>query len=88
MNGDTVKDLLKSTTSEAVEKGAFGLPYIVINKGKDHLGIDDDTYFGSDRFEVMASKLGNWTNITYVSNICDITCIRMLVNNSGINFRC
>ena len=69
MNGDTVKDLLKTTTSEAVEKGAFGLPYIVINKGKDHLGIDDDTYFGSDRFEVMASKLGNLRNKTYVLNM-------------------
>ena len=85
MNDDTVKDMLKTTTSEAVEKGAFGLPYIVINKGKDHLGIDDDTYFGSDRFEVMASKLGNLRNLTHVSNI---TCIRMLVNNGGINFRC
>ena len=41
MNDDTVKDILKTTTSEAVEKGAFGLPYIVINKGKDHLGIDE-----------------------------------------------
>ena len=69
MNGDTIKDTLKTTTSEAVENGAFGLPYIVINKGKDHLGIDDDTYFGSDRFEVMASKLGNWTQITYLSNM-------------------
>ena len=69
MNGDTIKDTLKTTTSEAVEKGAFGLPYIVINKGKDHLGIDDDTYFGSDRFEVMASKLGNLRNKTYVLNM-------------------
>ena len=69
MNGDTIKDTLKTTTSEAVENGAFGLPYIVINKGKDHLGIDDDTYFGSDRFEVMASKLGNCSNITYLSNM-------------------
>ena len=69
MNGDTVKDALKTTTSEAVENGEFGLPYIVINKRKAHLGIDDDTYFGSDRFEVMASKLGNWTQITYLSNM-------------------
>ena len=69
MNGDTIKDTLKTTTSEAVENGAFGLPYIVIKKGKDHLGIDYDTYFGSDRFEVMASKLGNWTQITYLSNM-------------------
>ena len=69
MNGDTIKDTLKTTTSEAVENGAFGLPYIVINKGKDHLGIDDATYFGSGRFEVMASKLGNWTQITYLSNM-------------------
>ena len=69
MNGDTIKDTLKTTTSEAVENGAFGLSYIVINKGKDHLGIDDDTYFGSERFEVMASKLGNWANKTYLSNM-------------------
>ena len=69
MNGDTIKDTLKTTTSEAVENGEFGFPYIVINKRKDHLGIDDVTYFGSDRFEVMASKLGNWANETYDSNM-------------------
>ena len=58
MKQDDVKDLLKKTTSEAVEDGAFGLPFIVIDQGKDHLGIENETYFGSDRFEVIANRLG------------------------------
>ena len=58
MKQDDVKDLLKKTTSEAVEDGAFGLPFIIINQGKDHLGIENETFFGSDRFEVMANRLG------------------------------
>ena len=58
MNTDDVKSLLKTTTSQAVEDGAFGLPFIIINQGKDHLGIENETFFGSDRFEVMANRLG------------------------------
>ena len=49
---------MKDTTSSAVEDGAFGLPFIILRQGKDHLGIDDETFFGSDRFEVIAHKLG------------------------------
>lgn len=58
MKQDDVKSLLKTTTSQAVEDGAFGLPFIIINQGKDHLGIENETYFGSDRFEVIANRLG------------------------------
>ena len=58
MNSDEVKTLLKDTTTDAVDDGAFGLPFIIIKQGKDHLGIDDETFFGSDRFEVIAHKLG------------------------------
>ena len=58
MQGDEVKNMLKETTSSAVEDGAFGLPFIIIRQGKDHLGIEDETFFGSDRFEVIAHKLG------------------------------
>ena len=58
MQSEEVKSLLKDTTSSAVEDGAFGLPFIILRQGKDHLGIDDETFFGSDRFEVIAHKLG------------------------------
>ena len=58
MQSEEVKNLLKVTTSNAVEDGAFGLPFIILRQGKDHLGIDDETFFGSDRFEVIAHKLG------------------------------
>ena len=58
MNNDDVKKALKTTTSEAVGQGAFGLPFIVIDQGKDHLGIPNEIFFGSDRFEVMANRLG------------------------------
>ena len=58
MKQDDVKSLLKTTTSQAVEDGAFGLPFIIINQGKDHLGIENETFFGSDRFEVIANRLG------------------------------
>ena len=58
MQGDEVKNMLKETTANAVEDGAFGLPFIIIRQGKDHLGIEDETFFGSDRFEVIAHKLG------------------------------
>ena len=58
MQKEDVKSILKETTSEAVEVGAFGLPFIVIDKGKDHLGIENEVFFGSDRFEVIANCLG------------------------------
>ena len=56
-----MKNTLKSTTSEAVKEGAFGLPFIILDqrqwpgKGGD---VPNETFFGSDRFEVMANSLG------------------------------
>ena len=58
MSNDEVKKVLKTTTSEAVQDGAFGLPFIIIDHGKDHLGIPNEAFFGSDRFEVIANRLG------------------------------
>ncbi|XP_059094198.1 glutathione S-transferase kappa 1-like [Tigriopus californicus] len=50
-----VKDRLKSVTREAVDDGACGLPFLVfhVNKGDT----DVETYFGSDRFPVIAHRL-------------------------------
>ncbi len=53
MDTDEVKDSLRKMTDEAVEEGAFGLPYIVTKQYNK-----EDSYFGSDRFEIMAARLG------------------------------
>ena len=53
MATDEIKDALKLATKEAVDEGAFGLPFTLV---ADRNSID--RYFGSDRFEVMASDLG------------------------------
>eukprot|EP00045_Choanoeca_perplexa_P022809 m.10939 g.10939 ORF g.10939 m.10939 type:complete len:233 (+) comp9718_c0_seq1:32-730(+) len=45
-----IKDLLKQNTAKAVEHGVFGLPAFVVD--------NKDMYFGSDRFELMAMRLG------------------------------
>ena len=50
---DELKNKLKETTSEAVESGAFGLPFITVEGDKTI-----ETFWGSDRFEVMANSLG------------------------------
>ena len=48
-----VKDRLKANTDEAVERGAFGFPAIFTKvDGEDQL------FFGSDRFDVIAHELG------------------------------
>jgi 2-hydroxychromene-2-carboxylate isomerase len=48
METDAIKNELKSRTEEAVEAGAYGLPFIVVHHGKDCT----ESFFGSDRFEV------------------------------------
>ena len=53
MDTDAVKDELKRVTKEAEEEGAFGLPYIITRHRKG-----DEAYFGCDRFEIMAARLG------------------------------
>jgi glutathione S-transferase kappa 1 len=50
---DTVKAALKSNTDKAVSAGAFGAPFFVF-----HTPHGPEEFFGSDRFEVMASVLG------------------------------
>jgi len=52
MQTDEVKDDLKRITNEAIEEGAFGLPYLVTRHRKG-----DEAYFGCDRFEIMANRL-------------------------------
>lgn len=48
-----VKQALKAMTSEAIERGTFGVPTFVFETpGKDMM------FFGSDRFEAMAHVLG------------------------------
>jgi len=50
---EKVKAALKATTAEAIAKGAFGAPWIVIEtfKGEEYV-------FGADRFHVIADMLG------------------------------
>lgn len=48
---DAAKQELKKVTDEAISRGAFGAPTIFIG---------DEIYFGSDRFEMMAQRLGEW----------------------------
>ena len=52
-----VKALLKSNTSEALEFGAFGSPYIVITGHGNTSHADEILVFGSDRFEQVAWAL-------------------------------
>ncbi|XP_028833996.1 glutathione S-transferase kappa 1-like isoform X2 [Denticeps clupeoides] len=48
-----IKDKLKSTTQEAMNHGAFGLPMTVC-----HISGKPEMFFGSDRFELMAHCIG------------------------------
>lgn len=48
-----VKDRLKASTDEVVERGAFGFPAIFTS-----VDGEDQMFFGSDRFDVMAHELG------------------------------
>ena len=47
-----VKELLKTNTSEALELGAFGAPYMVISGASG--APEEMLVFGSDRFEQVA----------------------------------
>ena len=44
-----IKEKLKITTQEAVDRGAFGAPTYFLN---------EDMFFGSDRFDIFESCLG------------------------------
>jgi hypothetical protein len=59
IHADDVKQTLKNSTVDAVTKGAFGSPTFVISKLDDGgtSEVEDQVYFGSDRFEQMA-----WAN--------------------------
>ncbi|XP_056330696.1 glutathione S-transferase kappa 2 isoform X1 [Danio aesculapii] len=48
-----IKDKLKSVTQEALEKNAFGLPFIVC-----HVNSKVEVFFGCDRFELIAHCIG------------------------------
>ena len=62
---DDLKNALKETTSEAVEAGAFGLPFMVIDREKSI-----ETFWGSDRFEIMANSLGLEWHGPFPDNVC------------------
>lgn len=48
-----VKNQLKETTDKALAYGVFGMPSIVA-----HINEKPELYFGSDRFELLAHRLG------------------------------
>ena len=54
METEPVKDRLKALTKEAVDEGAFGMPYIVVY---DHQR-EPHYFFGCDRFDAIASQFG------------------------------
>ena len=64
METEEVKSLLKETTEEAVREGAYGLPYLVFHKRRNE-GVE--TFFGSDRFELIANVMGNFNSFTQVT---------------------
>lgn len=55
IGSEKVKAELKRTTSEAINRGAFGAPFIVVESIETSASTEDEqVYFGSDRFEQMA----------------------------------
>jgi glutathione S-transferase kappa 1 len=53
INDVDVKDSLKHTTGEAVKRGAFGAPTIIVEVIHNPDNEKEQIYFGSDRFEQM-----------------------------------
>ncbi len=54
---DDVKEQLKTSTANVVDRGAFGFPAIFARKeGQDQS--EEEMYFGADRFAVMAHAFG------------------------------
>lgn len=62
---DDLKYVLKETTSEAVKAGAFGLPFMTIERDNTV-----DRFWGSDRFEIMANSLGVEWHGPVPDNVC------------------
>jgi glutathione S-transferase kappa 1 len=57
-SGTEAKDALRRRTQTAIDLGAFGAPWIVIDA--------DDCFFGSDRFDVIAERLGvPWHGVSW-----------------------
>lgn len=50
-----VKDRLKAVTEEALESGAYGMPWFRVKNAKSG---ETDVFFGSDRFDAIAYFLG------------------------------
>ena len=62
---EELKLTLKNTTTEAVNIGAFGLPFITIDFDNKL-----NTFWGSDRFEIMANTIGKEWHGPVPDNVC------------------
>ena len=62
---EELKSILKNATSDAVRIGAFGLPFITID-------VDEKlhTFWGSDRFEIIANTIGKKWHGPVPDNVC------------------
>jgi len=49
-----IKELLRATTDEAISKGAFGAPIMIVKR----VGVKDELFFGSDRFHILFPMIG------------------------------
>jgi glutathione S-transferase kappa 1 len=54
LQDDGVKQLLRDATDEAVDRGAFGFPAMLVRDDDDQ----DQLYFGSDRLPLLAFDFG------------------------------
>eukprot|EP00026_Physarum_polycephalum_P017402 Phypoly_transcript_18620.p1 GENE.Phypoly_transcript_18620~~Phypoly_transcript_18620.p1 ORF type:complete len:233 (+),score=36.56 Phypoly_transcript_18620:47-700(+) len=64
-NSNEIKQKLKETTEEAVERGAFGAPSMFWQKDANS---NVEFFFGSDRFHVIAHMYGLKFNGAYPAN--------------------